>query len=128
MVILNPLSSVSFQTNEFEGLLPGQQEIEEITEIIESTYEQIHTDDFPRSTKPIGRLQQELSSAATGLSETTNEVISSVKNPANLPASSKQYSHSLQNLVDIGMEIISTTEVRFEIFDVLLFPLFVSSV
>ncbi|KAI5700033.1 hypothetical protein M8J75_013081 [Diaphorina citri] len=100
------------QTNEFEGLLPGQQEIEEITEIIESTYEQIHTDDFPRSTKPIGRLQQELSSAATGLSETTNEVISSVKNPANLPASSKQYSHSLQNLVDIGMEIISTTESR----------------
>uniref|UniRef100_A0A8D8RHH2 Talin-2 n=1 Tax=Cacopsylla melanoneura TaxID=428564 RepID=A0A8D8RHH2_9HEMI len=100
------------QSNEFEGLLPGQQEIEEITEIIESTYEQIHTEEFPRSQKPIGRLQQELNSAATGLSESSNEVISSVKNPANLPDSSKRYSQSLQHLVDTGMEIISTTESR----------------
>lgn len=100
------------QSNQFEGYLPGQQEVEEITEIIESSFERIYSDDFPRSTKPMSRLQRELSSAATGLSETSNQVISSVKTPANLPNSFKEYSHSLQNLVDIGMEVISTTESR----------------
>lgn len=93
------------------GSAPPPKEIDDSIMWIGQVSEVLYSNNVPKTDKPYSQLQQELHTSAISLSTATNEVISSVNSPKHLATASKEMGNAFGNLVEVGMEIVGSTNV-----------------
>lgn len=105
----NASKNIAAALNQTVNCLPGQKDVDSaITNIIEWTAS-INSGHFPHTDKSYGELQQELNTAAANLNEASSVVVSSVRSPAHLASSSKDFSSAFHELLEVSMEMAGQT-------------------
>ncbi|KAK7790683.1 hypothetical protein R5R35_008203 [Gryllus longicercus] len=108
--LVNVVKDVSQALNACVGCLPGQRAVDEALHTISDASQAIDHQEFPVSNKSYGQLQQELNTAAASLNDASAEVVSSVRSPAELAASSRKFGTAFGDLVGVSMEMAGQTQ------------------
>ncbi|PSN52989.1 Talin-1 [Blattella germanica] len=103
---------VSQALNKCVGCLPGQKDVDDAIHTISDVSQILDRGEFPQTNKSYGQLQQELNSAAAHLNDASAEVVSSVRSPAQLAASSRQFGTAFGDLLGVSMEMAGQTKDR----------------
>lgn len=85
--------------------LPGQKDVDVAITCIKEWTTGIDSTQFPSTSKSYGELQNELNTAAANLNEASADVVTSVKSPAQLASSSKDFSSAFYELLQVSMEM-----------------------
>ncbi|XP_069174235.1 talin-2 isoform X3 [Procambarus clarkii] len=104
---------VSQALNMTVNCLPGQKDVDDAIMSITDSTNDLDAGRFPRSSKPYGELQSELSNAAAELNSVTSEVVTSARmSTQHLATSSKKFSGAFGSLMGVGMEMAGTAQDR----------------
>ncbi|KAG0722917.1 Talin-2 [Chionoecetes opilio] len=104
---------VSQALNQTVNCLPGQKDVDDAILNISESANDLDAGGFPRSARPYGELQSELSSVAAELNSVTSEVVTSARmSTQHLATSSKKFSGAFGNLMGVGMEMAGTAQDR----------------
>lgn len=90
--------------------LPGQKDVDTTMVCIKEWTSCIETSGFPATSKTYGELQQELNTAAANLNEASADVVTSVRSPAQLASSSKDFGSAFYELLNVSMEMAGQTK------------------
>ncbi|KAJ9593984.1 hypothetical protein L9F63_014625, partial [Diploptera punctata] len=101
---------VSQALNKCVGCLPGQKDVDEAIHSITDVSQILDRGEFPHTNKSYGQLQQELNSAAASLNDASAEVVSSVRSPTQLAASSRHFGSAFGDLLGVSMEMAGQTK------------------
>ncbi|PNF41180.1 Talin-1 [Cryptotermes secundus] len=101
---------VSQALNKCVGCLPGQKDVDEAIHSITDASQILDRGEFPHSNKSYGQLQQELNSAAANLNDASADVVSSVRSPTQLAASSRTFGSAFGDLLGVSMEMAGQTK------------------
>nr|XP_022902800.1 talin-2 isoform X2 [Onthophagus taurus] len=85
--------------------LPGQRDVDVAITCIKEWSNIIDRNQFPTTNKSYGELQQELNTAAANLNEASADVVTSVKSPAQLASSAKDFGSAFHELLQVSMEM-----------------------
>lgn len=102
---------VNLALNGAISCLPGQEEVEETMTHISSWSKQIESGQFPRSGRPYGELQNQLTHAADKLNNATSDVVQAAPRPERLAESSKQFGEVLGEMMECSMDMAGQTNV-----------------
>lgn len=102
--------NVSNSLHDVVNCLPGQKDVDTAITCIREWTHSIEIDKFPSTTKTYGELQQELNAAAANLNEASADVVTSVKSPAQLASSSKDFGSAFHDLLSVTMEMAGQTQ------------------
>ena len=100
---------VSYSLDKCVSCLPGQRDVENAIKTIEEISQVLTTHEIRQTTKSYGQLQSDLNNAAANLNDASSNVVSSVRSPVKLASSSQQFTNAFEDLMDVGMEMASTT-------------------
>ncbi|OXU28323.1 hypothetical protein TSAR_002155 [Trichomalopsis sarcophagae] len=102
---------VSYSLNKCVSCLPGQRDIDTAINNIVAISQVLESEDFVASDSNYGQTQNNLSHAAANLIEASSDILSSVRSPLELAASSRNFSNVFKDLIDIGTEIVAQAAV-----------------
>ncbi|KAL0267697.1 UNVERIFIED_CONTAM: hypothetical protein PYX00_009891 [Menopon gallinae] len=108
--LTNISKDISIALNQCVNCLPGQRDVDEVICNIDDTAQILTMNEFPQSSKSYGELQQELNVAAANLNDASTEVVTSVRSPAQLAQSSKQFGNAFSDLMGVSMEMAGQTK------------------
>ncbi|KAK4020002.1 hypothetical protein OUZ56_001999 [Daphnia magna] len=102
---------VSQSLSKCAGCLPGQKDVDEAIQSINSASEMLNGERYPRSDKSYHELQTMLGSAAADLNDAAGEVVGTAReSPTRLAWASKTYSTSFCYVMNVGMEMAGQTK------------------
>lgn len=90
--------------------LPGQRDVDTAIVCIKEWTTVLDSGKFPSTSKTYGELQQKLNTAAANLNEASSDVVTSVRNPAQLASSSKDFGSAFYELLSVSMEMVGQTK------------------
>ncbi|KRT81226.1 hypothetical protein AMK59_5662, partial [Oryctes borbonicus] len=96
---------ITYALDRTVSCLPGQKDVDVAITCIKEWTTGIDSSQFPPTNKSYGELQNELNTAAANLNEASADVVTSVKSPAQLASSSKDFSSAFYELLQISMEM-----------------------
>lgn len=102
--------NVSQSLSQTVSCLPGQRDVDTAMVCIKEWTSVVDTGKYPPTTKSYGELQNKLNTAAANLNEASSDVVTSVRSPAQLASSSKDFSSAFYELLNVSMEMAGQTQ------------------